>query len=95
MKSIYSVKSSKYSDNYQIAFGNRQDAVKCACAMHEVDAAGATAYIKELIYYERTPQKIDLCDVDRVVDLAISATLQSYDRVSEHIVNRMGAENES
>ena len=78
MKQIYIANvSSSYRSDYTLAFQNRNDAVKSVCACHDCTAEEAKSYIKVLPFVADPPMKVDLAEVDSVIDIAIRATAQA------------------
>lgn len=82
MKQIYIVESTNYTPKPLMAFENRNDAVKVACAIHECTASEAADYIKSMPFMCNPPQTVDPTDLQTVIDMAINATITANDAVS-------------
>lgn len=78
MKQIYLVGTSKYNVKYVMAYENRNDAVRSACALNECDASEAADYIKALPFMYEQPRNVDITDVQTVIDM----TIKAYESVS-------------
>lgn len=78
MKQVYLANvSSRYSSDYTLVFQNRNDAVRTVCACHNCNAEEAASYIKALPYVADPPIKVDMTDVDQVIDIAFKAVEQA------------------
>lgn len=73
MKQIYIVTDGRYSPKPIMAYETRNDAVRTACAIHECAADEATEYIKAVPFMYDVPQKVDIADVQTVIDMTIKA----------------------
>lgn len=73
MKQIYIVVDSGYHAKPLMAYENRNDAVKTACAIHDCNASDASGYIKTVPFMYDQPRTIDLTDVQTVIDLTLQA----------------------
>lgn len=73
MKQIYVVMSNGYHEKPLMAYENRNDAVKSACAIHEVDAADAGRHIKAVPFMFDQPKHVDVTDVQMIIDMTLQA----------------------
>lgn len=73
MRQVYVVMGIGYNSKPIMAYENRDDAVRAACAVHDCDAASAADEIKTVPLVCDPPQKVDLADIQTVVDMTIKA----------------------
>lgn len=73
MKQIYIVTDGRYNAKPLMAYQDRNDAVKSACAIHDCDAASASEYIKSVPFMYDQPQHVEMTDVQTVIDMTLKA----------------------
>lgn len=73
MKQIYIVIDSGYRDKPLMAYENRNDAVKAACAIHDLNASDVAEYIKTVPFMYDQPQTVDITDVQTIIDMTLKA----------------------
>lgn len=78
MKQIYIVMDDRYNAKPIMAYQDRNDAVKSACAIHECDAASVSEYIKSVPFMYDMPQHVDVTDIQTVIDMTLKAVGTVY-----------------
>lgn len=73
MKQIYIVTDGGYNARPLMAFQDRNDAVKSACAIRGCNAADANEYIKSVPFMFDQPQNVDVTDIQTVIDMTLKA----------------------
>lgn len=73
MKNIYIVVNNRYPEKPLMAYETRNDAVRAACAIHELPADEAAECIKTVPFMYDVPKTVDLADVQTVIDMTIKA----------------------
>ena len=77
--------SENYTPKPLMAFEDRNDAVKAACAVHDLDASGVSKYIKTIPVMCDQPAHIDTSDLQTVISMAIDATIKANEAVGAMI----------
>ena len=73
MKQMYVVMSDGYHKKPLMAYESRNDAVRTACSIHDCAADESADYIKAVPVMYDQPQKVELTDVQTVIDMTIKA----------------------
>lgn len=77
MDKVYGVCKSTYDKKPFIVVDSRNDALKLASAMKDYDDEKAEQLVVTIPYLKAKPTKVELDDLDRVVDMAIDATVKA------------------
>lgn len=85
MKQVYIVMNDDYREKPLMAFQERNDAVKTACAIHECAADEASKHIKAVPIMCEAPEKVDLTDVQTVIDMTIKACESANTMASKYL----------
>lgn len=73
MKNIHIVMSEDYRQKPLMAFVSMNDAKRTACAIHQCDAAKSSEHIKSVPIMQDVPEKVDITDVQTLIDMTIKA----------------------
>lgn len=79
MDKVYGVCKSTYDKKPFIIVDSRNDALKLASAMKDYDDDKAEQLVVTIPYLRAKPMKVELDDLDRVVDMAIDVTIKATD----------------
>lgn len=81
MDKVYGVCKSTYDKSPFVIVDSRADALKIAAAIKDYDDDKAAQLVVTLPFMSSKPQKVELTDLDRVVDMSIIATIKAYESV--------------
>lgn len=73
MKQMYIVMSNDYCKKPLMAYESRNDAVRTACSIHDCAADESADYIKAVPVMYDQPKKVDMTDVQTVIDMTLKA----------------------
>lgn len=83
MKNVYGIKRDDYHGDIYMVCDNYNDALKIAAANKEYDDDKAKDYVVKLPYLASAPEKVELQDVDTLVNLAINTAFKAVERAEK------------
>lgn len=80
MKHVYGVKGNSYKEAIYLVVDNYNDALKIAAATKEEwDDEKAKSLVVKLPYLATVPDKVNLCDVDHIIQMAMDSAFKAME----------------